>query len=195
MINYVLLPIISCLFLVGAIRFGFKAWKRNQNEIDEVKRTRGKLEFQRNLSWSLLLLSFGNMLDAQVYFPFPLVGRASMTLSLLTGLVGGFYWVKHYMRPKTEEALMLSEKTDGFLTLAIMMRKLGLSQYVAEKTLSRMLRDQMVTIRNPSKKMVAQIVFFVSNNDASVFRRDEEPDQSFQEPEEVDVDEINERFI
>jgi hypothetical protein len=162
MLTLVILPIVSCFFLIGFGYFIFRAWKEKTRVGDEITRTRGNIMLVRNISIALLLLSTGNLLDTAVPFPFPFVGSVSVYFSLLTGLIGGVM-LYFYAKPKIQEALMLAERTGGYLTLIVMMRKLGLSERMVRKTMQEMLRLEMITVLNPSKKKLPEIVFLVKN--------------------------------
>lgn len=204
MVPMIFLPIISCLFLAASGYFVYEAWIAKSRARDEIAILRGKLKVQRNTSLFLLCIAVGNLLDTNVPFPFPFVGNVSIYFSALTGFVGIILFFL-YSRPKVEESLVLAERTGGYLTLMVMMIKLGLSRRMVDKTLKEMLRTGMVIIRNPDKKKLPEIVFLVSNfsgnpkqpQSGSLFKNDggQIRPQSQHDRGNVNVDDINNMLL
>jgi hypothetical protein len=129
-----------------------QVWQAN----GEIQKIKLKWNLQKNLGWNLLLIAVANMIP----HPFPFIGPGMIFFSCLCVLFGCVFLFRYYVLLKVGDFLALAEKTNGYLTLVVVMRRLGFSHDIAEKTFRNMVDSKHLIILNPDKLHLPEILFF-----------------------------------
>ena len=183
-----ILIIASCLLLAIAAYLIGTAWRDIIKARDELEKIHKRLNLEKSIGWGALLLSVGNILDIQVPFPFPFVGPSALYFTGLSAIVGIVFLVRYYTLSKVPALLALAEKTNGYLTKVVIMRKLGLPENLVERTLRKMLKSHDLLILNPDKQYLADIIFLVRSFSGKIPVADEKVAPRTVSPEEQDAE-------
>jgi hypothetical protein len=138
------------MFIAGLIFLGSLIWiavelKRISEARDEFVKIRKGLTIKKLLGWGLLIFGGTHLILPELKF---LAGVFAMPLSIIS-VVAGLAFLYNYYQPKIAESLSVAERTNGYLTLVVLMRRLGLTQKLGMKTLRRMVKDDLVLVLNP----------------------------------------------
>lgn len=169
-----LMSVVSTLMLAGLVYWIVTEMKKISQIRDDFIKIRKSLALKRIIGWGAIILGVANLLDAEFPFPIPLVGMPAIYLSALC-IMGGGITLFIYFQPKINEILLLAEKTGGYITLIVAMRRLGISKGMVEKTLRKMLRDKLIIVLNTEKEQLADLIFLVRSFSGNIPQPQAEP--------------------
>ncbi|MFH1211126.1 MAG: hypothetical protein V1645_04400 [archaeon] len=169
-----ILSAVSTIGLVITLYFLYTSWQRTKQTRDELQQIREKWLFQKNLGWGMVVISALNLIDSGSPFPFPFVGQLSVYFSVLCIIIGCIFLYR-YWKPKVSEYLALAERTKGYLTKVVIMRRLGFSEPLTIRTLRHMIHSGDVLVLNPDKEYLSEMIFLVRSFSGRLERESDKP--------------------